>query len=163
LTRARSISATAVAVALMMMALIGAANGWAGSGGSADPAGEGRPSGDPRRPNIVFVLTDDFSWNLVRYMPRVQALQRSGVTFSRYFVANSLCCPSRAAIMTGAFPHNNGIFTNAGDDGGFLSFRRRGLEDKTIATALRPAGYRTALMGKYLNSYKAQTGYRPPG
>ncbi len=163
MTRARSISATAVAVALMTMALIGAANGWAGSGGSVDPAGEGRPSGDPRRPNIVFVLTDDFSWNLVRYMPRVQALQRSGVTFSRYFVANSLCCPSRAAIMTGAFPHNNGIFTNAGQDGGFLSFRRRGLEDKTIATALRPAGYRTALMGKYLNSYKAQTGYRPPG
>jgi N-acetylglucosamine-6-sulfatase len=111
----------------------------------------------------VFVLADDFSWDLVRYMPRVRALQQQGMTFSRYFVVNSLCCPSRAAIMTGAFPHNSGIFSNAGEDGGFLAFRRRGLEQQTFATALADGGYRTALMGKYLNSYRPETQYVPPG
>ena len=47
------------------------------------------------RPNIVFVLTDDLSWNLVQYMPHVLKMQQDGVTFANYFVTDSLCCPSR--------------------------------------------------------------------
>src|SRR2546421_8847707 len=70
------------------------------------------------RPNVVFVLTDDLAWNLVRFMPHVQALQRRGTTFSNYFVTDSLCCPSRSSIFTGRFPHDTGIFTNMGADGG---------------------------------------------
>lgn len=154
-------------------ALLGTGSGWALSGAPVDrppgeqPPGEQRPPDrGPRpdaRPNVVFVLTDDFSWNLVRHMPRVRELQRRGTTFTRHFVANSLCCPSRAAIFTGAFPHSSGIFTNAGADGGFLGFRNRGLESKTFGTALQAGGYRTAMMGKYLNSYKPESGHVPPG
>src|SRR3954454_15732454 len=44
----------------------------------------------PDRPNIVFILTDDLSWNLVQYMPHVQQMQREGMTFSNYFVTDSL-------------------------------------------------------------------------
>jgi N-acetylglucosamine-6-sulfatase len=115
------------------------------------------------RPNIVFVLTDDLAWNLVPYMPHVQELQRRGMTFSRYYVTDSLCCPSRSSIFSGRFPHNTRIFTNKSPDGGFQVFHDRGEEGSTFATALHDAGYRTAMMGKYLNGYMPSSQYIPPG
>lgn len=124
----------------------------------------------PPQPNVVFVLTDDLSWDLIPYMRNVQRLQRRGTTFSNYFVTDSLCCPSRASILTGQYPHNTGIFRNTGADGGFLAFYANGLEQQTYATALQGVGYRTALMGKYLNQYspsRIRTAlggpYIPPG
>ncbi len=109
------------------------------------------------RPNIVFVLTDDLTWNLVtrRYMPHVIQLERRGQTFVHYIVANSLCCPSRASIFTGLFPHDTGVFTNSGADGGLYAFIHQtpSLETKTYAVALKAQGYETSLMGKYLNGY----------
>ena len=105
------------------------------------------------RPNFVFVLTDDLSWNLVSHMPHVQAMERAGITLSRYYVVDSLCCPSRSAIFTGEYPHDNGVFTNAGSDGGYFAFNQHGDQRKSFAMALHDAGYRTAMMGKYLNQY----------
>jgi arylsulfatase A-like enzyme len=96
------------------------------------------------------VLTDDLSENLVQYMPNVQAPAKDGTTFSQYTVTDSLCCPSRSSILTGRFPHNTGVFTNGGDDGGFHVFQKEQERD-TFATAPRKQGYRTAMMGKYLN------------
>ncbi len=124
----------------------------------------------PPQPNIVFVLTDDLSTDLLPYMPNLRRLQQRGTTFSNYFVTDSLCCPSRASILTGQYPHNTGIFRNTGADGGFLAFQARGLEQVTYATSLQGVGYRTALMGKYLNQYSpgrvrtaAGRPYVPPG
>jgi N-acetylglucosamine-6-sulfatase len=123
----------------------------------------------PARPNFVFVLTDDLAWNLVDYMPHVQALQRQGVTFSNYVVTDSLCCPSRSSIFTGQYPHDTGVFTNTGDDGGFAIFHALGEERHTFATRLHGRGYLTALMGKYLNGYMpgglvdGKRYYVPPG
>ena len=120
-------------------------------------------------PNIVFVLADDLSTNLVRYMPHVLALERRGMTFSNYTVTDSLCCPSRASIFTGNYPHDTHVLTNELPDGGFYLFHQRGEEARTFATVLQQAGYRTALMGKYLNSYNprlwvdGQRPYVPPG
>ena len=114
------------------------------------------------RPNFVFVLTDDLSWNLVSHMPNLVALQQAGTTMSRYYVVDSLCCPSRSAIFTGQYPHDDGVFTNAGNDGGYFAFNQHGDQQKSFALALHKAGYRTALMGKYLNQY--QPAYpEPPG
>jgi N-acetylglucosamine-6-sulfatase len=104
-------------------------------------------------PNIVFVLTDDLALNLVQYMPHVLQMQKDGLTFANYFVTDSLCCPSRSSIFTGRYPHNTGIFRNVGKDGGYQGFRARGHERATFATALSAAGYRTAMLGKYLNGY----------
>jgi N-acetylglucosamine-6-sulfatase len=163
-------------------ALVTVAGGCFGGGGGEKPRARARPEplvppvnltpeeqrADPR-PNIVFVLTDDLSWNLVKYMPHVKKLQRRGVTFSRYFVTDSLCCPSRASIFSGRLPHNTKIFTNTPPDGGFHMFRRRNEERSTFATALRQAGYGTAMMGKYLNGYmplvlgRSGNSYVPPG
>jgi N-acetylglucosamine-6-sulfatase len=114
------------------------------------------------RPSIVFVLTDDLSWNLVRFMPNVRKMQREGMTFTNYFVTDSLCCPSRASIFTGRYPHNHGVLTNTAPGGGFAAFRD-GAESHTFATALQGAGYRTAMMGKYLNGYRPIGRYVPEG
>jgi N-acetylglucosamine-6-sulfatase len=114
-------------------------------------------------PNIVFVLVDDLAWNLVQHMPNVQRLQTDGTTFTNYTVTDSLCCPSRSSIFTGKFPHDTGVFTNGGSDGGFAVFRNRGNENKTFATALQAQGYTTAFMGKYLNGYLPKDLYTPPG
>ncbi len=105
------------------------------------------------KPNIVFVLTDDLSLDLLRYMPRVQQMARQGASFQNYFVTDSLCCPSRSSIFTGEFPHDTGVFTNSGADGGIGAFYSHGNEQNGFNIRLQQAGYRTALMGKYLNGY----------
>lgn len=122
------------------------------------------------RPNIVFILTDDLSWNLVnaRFAPHIVALQHQGETFSNYFVADSLCCPSRSTIFTGLFPHDTKVVTNLPPDGGFQKFQSEGLDKKTFAVALQRAGYSTSMLGKYLNGYgnpkmNAATAPVPPG
>lgn len=114
-------------------------------------------------PNIVFILTDDLAWNLVQYMPHVLKMQKEGLTFANYFVTDSLCCPSRSSIFTGRYPHDTGVFRNTGNDGGYLVFRSRGHENATFANALSTAGYRTAMLGKYLNGYLPLKHGVPPG
>src|SRR6516164_2767137 len=111
---------------------------------------------EAKRPNIIFVLADDLSLDLVQCMPHVLKMQKDGVTFANYLVTNSLCCPSRSSIFTGRFPHNTGIYLNSGPDGGYLEFLKRGLEDATFVSALTAAGYHTAMLGKYLNGYRPQ-------
>ena len=105
------------------------------------------------RPNIVFILTDDLSTNLIRFMPHVRAMERDGLTFRNYFVSDSLCCPSRASIFTGDFPHDTGVLANAGPQGGIGAFDRHGDERLSFVMALHQAGYLTAMVGKYLNRY----------
>ncbi len=114
------------------------------------------------RPNIVLILTDDQRWDTLWAMPQVEArLAARGVTFDNGFVTNSLCCPSRTTILTGQYSHTTGVYTVAPPHGGFPVFR----DGSTIATWLHDDGYRTALIGKYLNDYAkaAHRGYVPPG
>ena len=142
---------------IVQLLCLGVAFIQAGSALAADT-----PTALPTRPNIVVILTDDLSWNLVPYMPNVLKMQADGATFTRYFVTDSLCCPSRATILTGKFPHNTGVFTNTGDDGGFDIFERNGNEQQTFGEVLKNSGYATALMGKYLNGYQtARDDVRP--
>ena len=149
-----------VAAVLVLAAATATGLSLATSGAAGGPPA--RPAAT-QRPNVVVVLTDDLAWNLVRYMPHVRQLQRRGLTFSRYFVTDSLCCPSRSSIFTGRFPHDTGIFTNMGTDGGFAAFRNRGWENQTYATALAPLGYQTGFGGKYLNGYRPAGRHVPPG
>ncbi|WP_425840347.1 sulfatase-like hydrolase/transferase [Streptomyces fractus] len=160
--------ATWLAVVVLAAGLFACSND---SGGANAPEESGGTSSaaSSRRPNIVWVLTDDLSSDLVNYMPHVKAMQRNGISFSNYTVTDSLCCPSRSSIFTGKFPHNTGVFTNMPPDGGFDTFHEKGNEDKTFATALKQQGYRTAMMGKYLNGYEpdmtvnSKKNYVPPG
>jgi arylsulfatase A-like enzyme len=175
---------TAPALLLALLALYGCGGGSASSSptrtrpASAAKSPASAANGEPpaggirapsARPNIVFVLTDDLAWNLVRYMPNVLRMERQGETFTNYFVTDSLCCPSRASILTGRFPHDTHVFDNSPPEGGYAVFHERGEERSTFALALQRVGYRTALMGKYLNGYKPASTERagkpavPPG
>jgi len=129
---------------------------------------KGPVGASPARPNIVFILTDDQDLDLgsLNTMPLTRELiAQQGMTFQQDFVPLSLCCPSRSTILTGLYPHNHKVYTNHGPDGGFEKFETLGHEETTIGTALRAAGYRTALLGKYLNHYPRQSDptHVPPG
>lgn len=119
-----------------------------------------------RRPNIVLILADDLNVEVFNRMPRLASmLGRQGVTLPNNFVTLSLCCPSRTTLLRGQYAHNTQIFTNMQPGGGFAKVFELGLEDSTIATWLQAAGYRTVLLGKYLNGYPDPAGpaYVPPG
>lgn len=140
-------------------------------GATAAPTSPPAAPQPPIRPNIVFVLTDDLdteyprgSW--IDHFPKLRALLADqGATFTNYFVSLSLCCPSRSSMLRGQYAHNTQIFTNTQPGGGFQKAHDLGLEASTIATWLHAAGYRTVLLGKYLNGYPGTLGkgYVPPG
>ena len=131
------------------------------------------PASTSQRPHIVVILTDDQRPETLRAMPRTRALlAQRGVTFPQAFAPTATCCPSRVSLLTGADAPRSGVWTNWLPYGGFEKFHRSGLESQTIATALSAAGYRTGLVGKYLNNYtsasvrSSETGdadYIPPG
>jgi N-acetylglucosamine-6-sulfatase len=111
-------------------------------------------------PNFVFVLSDDQSVNTLAGMANVTALSQAGAKFDNAIISNPLCCPSRAAILTGLYSHNNGVYTNGdGEDpnGGYPAFSTHGDQDRTFPLALQQAGYTTGLFGKYLNHYDGST------
>ena len=119
-----------------------------------------------RKPNIVFVLTDDLDYASIQYMPKVKLLiADQGVTFTNYLVSMSLCCPSRTATLRGQYGHNTQILGNTPPTGGFERFFELGEEKSTIAVWLQDAGYSTMLAGKYLNGYPERNNlmYIPPG
>jgi arylsulfatase A-like enzyme len=147
--------ASALLAGLAIPALLAACVGKA-------PAPVPAPVPTDGRPNIVFVLTDDLSMNLLPYMPHVQALAERGTSFSNYYVVDSLCCPSRAAILTGTYPHNNGVLSNKGDhDGGFPAWVAHRDQGKSFGVALQNAGYYTGFLGKYLNEYQPDISSQP--
>jgi N-acetylglucosamine-6-sulfatase len=126
-------------------------------GGSitAPPARSARPS----RPDVVVIVTDDQRVGTLGWMPVLQHyIARHGVRFSRAMVPTSVCCPSRASLFTGEYSHTTKVWSN---DQGWSRFLGAGMEQRTVAVWLRRSGYRTGLVGKYLNAYLGSG--HPPG
>lgn len=114
------------------------------------------------RPNIIFLLTDDMDEKLLDKMPIVQErLAKHGVKFDNALVTLALCCPSRATALTGQYAHNHDVRTINYPEGGEQRFRDLGLDQSTAAVWLKSSGYKTGLVGKYLNEYDDE--YVPPG
>ena len=112
------------------------------------------------RPNIVVVMTDDQEdTGSMAYMPKTLALIADhGITFKNSFVNLPLCGPSRASFLTGQAAHNHGIRANNPlDAGGWEAFKSK--EGNSLPVWLQAAGYKTALIGKYLNRYGQQSIY----
>ncbi|MBI2804559.1 MAG: sulfatase [Planctomycetes bacterium] len=103
-----------------------------------------------RQPNIIFIMADDHanaaigaykSWlGPVVKTPNLDKLARQGIRFTNSMVTNSICTPSRAAILTGQYSHKNGVYTLADQ----LDKNRQHL-----AHFLRQLGYQTAMIGKW--------------
>jgi arylsulfatase A-like enzyme len=110
--------------------------------------------------DVVLIVSDDQRADTLGPMPRVRRLLAAhGVTFQRAFVTTSLCCPSRASILSGQYSHHHGVIENFGR----ASYPRFD-EGSNLAVWLQAAGYETALVGKYLNDYSVYGRHRvPPG
>jgi N-acetylglucosamine-6-sulfatase len=127
-----------------------------------NPTTVAQPS--PERPNFVFIIADDMRADDLRYMPKTRSLlgRRQGMRFDSAYVSYGLCCPSRATIMRGQYAHNHGVWSNLnGPNGGWQGYKNHGNEKDNLATRLHSSGYRTGLLGKYLNGYSGTT--VPPG
>lgn len=112
------------------------------------------------KPNIIIVMSDDQRYDSMDAMPITsKELGGSGITFVNAYIPTPLCCPSRTSFLTGLYSHNTGIWRNNPPEGGYESFHD---DAQTVAVMLQSAGYKTALIGKYLNGYHKST-YIPTG
>jgi N-acetylglucosamine-6-sulfatase len=143
--RGRRSHATAVVGLLASVAASALLGGLAGPASAATRA----------RPNVIVVETDDQAAETLRAMPNVKSeILDQGTTFTNSFVNFSQCCPSRATFLTGQYAHNHHVLSNHPPSGGFQRFAEL-YGHNNLATWLRKAGYRTALVGKYLNHFGA--------
>ncbi len=115
----------------------------------------------PARPNLLVVMTDDQT--AASFNPEVMPQATSffadgGTTFGEAISVPPLCCPARAGFLTGQYAHNHGVL---GNEPGYPDLRDPGA---TLPVALQAAGYRTGMIGKYLNNYELVGGEQPaPG
>lgn len=106
------------------------------------------------RPNIILIMADDMGFSDIGCYgseintPNIDALAQDGVRFSQFYNA-ARCCPTRASLMTGLYPHQAGVGFMR-EDLNIPSYRGH-LNDRcvTIAEVLDNAGYNTAMVGKW--------------
>jgi N-acetylglucosamine-6-sulfatase len=120
------------------------------------------------KPNVVLILADDLDKAVFERSTLESPWVPKGMSFTNALATTPLCCPSRASILRGQYAHNTGLVRNNNDQpqGGAAYFRRRGLDERTVATILQANGYKTWFGGKYLNGYGGEgeePGYVPPG
>ncbi len=106
--------------------------------------------GKESRPNILFIMSDDHTAQAVgayatvlkdlNPTPTIDSLAEEGIVFDNAFCVNAICTPSRACIITGQYPHVNGVF----DLGGNIK-----PEKQTLPILMGQAGYQTAMIGKW--------------
>lgn len=130
------------------------------------PPATARPQGTQpaERPNVILVVADDLSMDLVRTMSSLRRMQRTGASYRHSYVVDSLCCVSRSSIFTGQYPHQTGVRTNTAGrhprrnpEGGWWAYQKYGNGRRSLAPRLQEAGYRTGFVGKFLNQF----GYHP--
>lgn len=106
------------------------------------------------RPNIVLIMADDMGYSDIGCYggeirtPNLDQLAAGGLRFTQFYNTGR-CCPTRASLLTGLYPHQAGVGHMMADQG--LDGYRGDLNDRcvTIAEVLRPAGYATYMAGKW--------------
>ncbi len=104
-------------------------------------------SAQPRKTNLVILYADDMGYNDVSFngrtewsTPNLDRLASEGTIFERWYTAYPLCAPSRAALLSGKYGIHTGVRNNQ------TELR---MEETTLAEAVKPSGYRSALIGKW--------------
>ena len=106
------------------------------------------------RPNMIVVMVDDMGWSdLGCYggeirTPNIDLLAANGLRFTSFYNAGR-CCPTRASLLTGLYPHQAGVGQMTFDTRRPGYRGRLGRDTVTLAEVLRAAGYRTAMVGKW--------------
>ena len=110
------------------------------------PTGASAQSQRSARPNMIFIMTDDHAAHAigaygskVNKTPNLDRLARDGALLTSVFATNSICTPSRAAILTGQYSHINGV----------TMFNRFDSSKMTVARRLQQGGYHTGMVGKW--------------
>jgi len=133
---------------------------------AAGGMGAGRTAADTSRtPNFVFILIDDMGWRDVGFMgsryyetPNIDRLAAQGMVFTDAYANAPNCAPTRACLLSGQYGPRHGVYTVGNSDRGSAAGRKLipvanrttlPTEIITLAEALRPAGYRSASMGKW--------------
>jgi arylsulfatase A-like enzyme len=117
---------------------------------------------EPARPNILYILADDMGYADPGFMgcrdiktPHLDKLAHAGTILKSFYV-QPVCSPTRAALMTGRYAVRTGVYTVVAPNAPW----GLKLEERTLAQALRDAGYETAIAGKW-HLGEFQEGYRP--
>jgi arylsulfatase A len=117
-----------------------------------------------RKPNFIIILCDDLGFGDVGFMggktvhtPNIDRMAHEGTVLTDYYAPANICTPSRAGLLTGRYPIRTGLGWQV-----IMPNDKRGLalSEVTIAQALRPAGYVSALIGKWHLGHIAP--YWPP-
>src|SRR5262245_55637194 len=142
-TKARKRSLAVALGALALLAVV------------ASPTAMARPAGADTdgRPNILVVMTDDMASTDLKFMPNVRRLLvEQGTKFNDAVDSFPLCCPARATFITGQYAHNHGVAGN------FYPYGWYGMKNRgnILPAWLQKVGYRTELIGKWLNGYGAR-------
>ena len=117
---------------------------------------------DAARPNVIFFIADDVSWNdygcygnSAARTPHIDALAKNGIRFNHAYLTASSCSPSRSSIITGRYPHNNGKAAELHQP---ISWNLPWFPE-----LLRDAGYYTVISGKHhMTSTKGPNGETRP-
>lgn len=119
---------------------------------SQSPSLEEKNTKDSSPPNFILIITDDQGYGDLSSFgaadvatPNIDLLGKEGSKYTRFYVPQSQCTPSRAGILTGCYPNRVGV------DWVFLPHSTTGLNpaEETIADLLQPAGYATSYFGKW--------------
>ncbi len=113
-----------------------------------------------RKPNFLFLFADDLGWGDVGFngrkdyrTPNLDRYAAQGTIFNRWYTACPLCAPSRACLLTGKYMIHNRVINNNAD---------LPESEVTLAEALKPIGYRSALVGKWHHGVRADGGFTHP-
>ncbi len=124
--------------------------------------------GQPKRPNIVLILSDDMGYSDIGcygseiQTPNLDALAKNGLRYT-HFYNQARCCPTRASLMTGLYPHQAGMGWMDAVDHELPGYRGQLNEHcVTIAQVLKRAGYQTYLVGKWHLERAGDTGQDGP-
>lgn len=143
--RGRAASGIALLVANGLLAATVAAGSPAA--GAGEPARA--PAAAASRPNILIVNTDDQRADSMRWMPKTMAWMSGGTSYPNFRVSIPSCCPSRASFFSGRYPHNSRVLVQSQAANLDMS--------TTLQHYLRANSYRTAMAGKFLNSWPLET------
>ena len=114
-------------------------------------ASDATAQANPPRPNIIYIMADDLGGKDVGFhgsdikTPNIDRLAAQGAVFDQFY-AQPMCTPSRAALMTGRYPHRYGLQTAVIPSAGTYGLAT---DEWLLPQALRQAGYRTAIIGKW--------------